>query len=116
MTNNNNNNNLPSTVAVTTVIPPGSDDRGDLGNGKQHHWTAEQNIALLEEVENCGAPIPAPKQTRKCWEKVLKALKSRGNTKKQLLYHSASFHGFEVQVCGRKGKEGSYSWRFWKIY
>jgi hypothetical protein len=44
-----------STATVATVTPPGSNDRGDTANGKQRGWTTEQNIALLEEVGNCGA-------------------------------------------------------------
>ncbi len=63
---NNYNNNVPSTAIMAALIPPGSDDRGDLGNGKQHGWTTEQNIALLEEVGNCGGHIPAPRQMKKC--------------------------------------------------
>jgi hypothetical protein len=65
--NNNINNNLPSTAAITTVIPPGLEERADtIGNKKPCGWTTEQNIALLEEVSNFGAHIPAPRETKKC--------------------------------------------------
>jgi hypothetical protein len=79
--NNNINNNLPSTAAIATLIPPASDERADtVGNKKPHGWTTDQNIALLEAVGNFSAHIPAPRQTKKCWENVTEALKSRGNT------------------------------------
>jgi hypothetical protein len=72
-----NNNNLPSSTEAA-VIPPGSAKKGDVGNTKPHGWTAELDIALLEELlhsyswvksnnkvlgecsrgfENCGIPF-----------------------------------------------------------
>jgi hypothetical protein len=87
---NNINNNLPPTAAIAAVIPPGLDERADtVGNKKPHGWTTDQNIALLEEVGNFGAHIPAPRQTKKCWENVIEALKSRGNTNNnyQMIQH-----------------------------
>jgi hypothetical protein len=69
------NNNLLSTAAIAAVIPPELDERADtVGNKKPRGWTTDQNIALLEEVGNCSAHIPAPRQTKKCWENVTEAL------------------------------------------
>jgi len=52
------------------------DERADtVGNKRLRGWTTDQNIALLEEVGNFGAHIPAPRQTKKCWENVTEALK-----------------------------------------
>jgi hypothetical protein len=73
-----NKNNLPSSTDADAVIPPGSDKKGDAGNTKPRGWTAELDIALLEEVGNCCAHTPGQNQATKCWENVLVALKNRG--------------------------------------
>jgi hypothetical protein len=109
-----NNNNLPSTATAATVIPPGSDVRENTANGKPRGRTAEQNIALLEDAGICGAHIPTPRQTRKCWENVVVALKSRGNTYdnyQTIQHHFLDLKSKFVAEWARR----SYSWhgRFW---
>jgi hypothetical protein len=69
------NNNLPSGTEAA-VIPPGSDNKGDASNTKPHGWTAELDIALLEEAGNCYTHTPGQNQTTKCWENG--ALKNHG--------------------------------------
>jgi hypothetical protein len=90
---------------VAAVIFPGSDDRGDTANGKQHGWTTEQNIALLEEFGKCGAHIPAPRQTRKCWENVVVALKSRGNTNNNYQMIQHHFLDLKAKFMAERVKE-----------
>jgi hypothetical protein len=60
-----------------TVIPPGSEGRAEE-HSKHRGWTEEFDMALLEEIGNCGAHIPGHNQTTKCWENVTVALKARG--------------------------------------
>jgi hypothetical protein len=104
--NNNINNNLPPTAAVIAVIPPGSEERADtVGNKKPRGWTTEQNIALLEEVGNFGAHIPAPRQTKKCWENVTEALKSRGNANNNYRTIQNQFMELKAKFLAERAKK-----------
>ena len=58
-------------------LSPVPDGREDTST-KYRGWTKELDLALLEEVGNCGAHTPGHNQATKCWENVLAALKSRG--------------------------------------
>ena len=59
--NNNNNNTIATTIVPTT---PTQDVQANVpnnnvnDNNKYRGWSAEFDIALLEEVGNCGAHIP----------------------------------------------------------
>ena len=52
--------------------------KADSGSSKHRGWTAEWDLALLEETGNCGAHIPGHNQVMKCWEAVTTAIKARG--------------------------------------
>jgi hypothetical protein len=62
----------------TILISPTSGDKADSGSSKHRGWTAEWDLALLEETGNCGAHIPGHNQVMKCWEAVTTAIKARG--------------------------------------
>jgi hypothetical protein len=41
-------------------------------------WTSESLLALAEETNNHGAPIPAYGEVEKHWKEVVEAMKNRG--------------------------------------
>ena len=58
-------------------VSPVPDGREDTST-KYRGWTKELDLALLEEVGNCGAHTPGHNQATKCCKYVLAALKSHG--------------------------------------
>jgi hypothetical protein len=60
MSNNNNNIVDPPEPPnlETAVISPAAADKAGSSSGKHRGWTTEFDLALLEEIGNCGAHTP----------------------------------------------------------
>jgi hypothetical protein len=103
--------NNPPNVETIQVSPTSGDkndsgsSKADSGSSKHRGWTAEWDLALLEETGNCGAHVPGHNQVLKCWEAVTAAIKARGLPHDNPRTIQRRFEKLKAKYVAKRAKE-----------